>query len=189
MSDNKAAKKKDKGGTAVADAPKKETVAKSVAPTGEAVKQNTAPTTTPTDTKAENKTAKVPSLPKNHTVATIDPNDAESPDRWLKEFVAQCDKHPPTKGYDQHWNALGFIHTGPATRLDAQGSARMMVFLIDSLARQSVNGDKAAGTMLDFVLKFGKTRRDALVEQQNQAAIDAATSILKSAGVTNPKVG
>jgi hypothetical protein len=185
MSDksNKAQRKdkSSKGGAAVAEPPaKKETVAKSVAPTGEPVNPPTAQTTT--------QPKKEPTLPKNHTNATIDPNDAESADRWLQEFFDQCEKQPPTKGYDQHWNALGFIHRGPATRLDDQGSARMIVFLIDALAQRAVNGEKAAGTMLDFVLKFGKTRRDALVEKQNKAAQDAAAAILKAAGVHSPKV-
>lgn len=114
---------------------------------------------------------------KNATQTRIDPSNVESGRLFLKEFYQQCEAHPPRKGYDQHWNSEGFIHSGPATRLPNSGAANMVTLIGDILAKREAAGDKTAGEYLDYCINFLTTHRDALREQREAEILAAAAEI------------
>lgn len=163
---------KNKGNTATADAQKKGNKQTPAAPT--AAKGNAAPATPQGNTESKEW--------KNFTKVNIDPSVDGSCQAWLSEFTAKSDAEPPTKGYDQHWNKFGFIHAGPAKRLTNQGAARMMVFLENALAERANGGDKEAGAILNFCLKFGKDRPATLKAESHSAAIENAKKLLEESG-------
>lgn len=119
---------------------------------------------------------------KNKTTSSIDPAVEGSFDIWLTEFKAQCEQHPPRKGYDQHWNGIGFIHMGPTTRLNPQGMARMLTVLFDGLATQALAGSAEAREMYAATLKFGRNHISSLEKKIAEGQIAAAQEIIKAAG-------
>lgn len=164
---NKAAQKKENKA--------KPTTATPITPTGAAVDSKAAaPATAPATEKKEKR------KPKNYTPVSLNVNDPTSAGTWLTAFIKQCDDHPPIAGYDQHWNDLGFIHTGPSERLSNEGCGRMAVVLFDTLARRSQVDDakgKEAGEMLNFLMTFGANRKAELVAESEAAVLAAAAKI------------
>lgn len=165
---NKAAQKKENKA--------KPTTATPITPTGAAVdSKEAAPATAPaTETPKEKR------KPKNYTPVSLNINDPTSAGTWLAAFIKQCDDHPPIKGYDQHWNDLGFIHTGPSERLSNEGCGRMAVVIFDTLARRSQVDDakgKEAGEMLNFLMNFASNRKAELVAEAEAATLAAAAAI------------
>lgn len=114
---------------------------------------------------------------KNATQTRIDPSNVESGRQFLKEFYEQCAAHPPRKGYDQHWNSEGFIHSGPATRLPNGGAANMVTLIGDILAKREAAGDKDAGAYLDYCINFLTTHRDALRDAREAEILAQAEAI------------
>lgn len=153
---------------AQADTPQAQTDATDVQPTGDAVPvvQSTAPE------------AKPKRIKKNATDVDIDFNDPDSAMLWLQSFFEQCEKHPPRKGYDQHWNSQGFIHSGPAKRLPNKGAAKMLVFLANTLAQRAIdNNDNEAAQALDFCNAFGINIKTMLEDKKNEAILAQADAI------------
>lgn len=186
--DKKAAATTDKKG----DKPKKASEAKEVKPTGAAVdaapkvEAAAAPAAAGEAAAVVNAagetTPKEKRIAKNFTEVSLDPKNPDSAAAWLVSFTKQCADHPPRKGYDQHWNNLGFIHDGPALRLSNQGAARMFVFLANVFAQRMVNGDTEATEFFEFCMDFADDRKTALINEKKAAAIAAAEEILTKAG-------
>lgn len=185
--DKKAAATTDKKG----DKSKKASEAKEVKPTGAAV--DAAPKVEAPAPAAAGEAAAVVNAAgeaapkekrreKNFTDVSLDPKNPESAAAWLASFTKQCADHPPRKGYDQHWNNLGFIHDGPALRLSNQGAARMFVFLANVFAQRMVNGDTEATEFFEFCMDFADDRKTALLEEKKAAALAAAEEIINKAG-------
>jgi hypothetical protein len=161
--DKKATKKAEK------KAPKEAAAPVEVEPKGAAVEGQAAPVAT--DVQATKR------VKKNATQTRIDPSNANSGRQYLKEFYEQCEAHPPRKGYDQHWNSDGFIHSGPATRLPNNGAANMVTLIGDILAKREAAGDKTAGDFLNYCINFLTTHRDALREQREAEILAQAAAI------------
>lgn len=159
--------KPDKAPKAVAAAPIE------VEPKGEAVEQ-AAPAAAPAAAVDVQPTKRVK---KNATQTRIDPSNVESGRQYLAEFYAQCEAHPPRKGYDQHWNSQGFIHSGPATRLPNDGAANMVTLLGDILAKREAAGDKVAGDTLNYCIEFLTTHRQALQDAREADILAQAAAI------------
>lgn len=171
---DKAADKK--GNKAQNKAPKGEKAQKVAAapveiePKGEAVEGQAAPAVA-TEVQATKR------VKKNATQTRIDPSNADSGRQFLKEFYEQCEAHPPRKGYDQHWNSEGFIHSVPATRLPNAGAANMVTLIGDILAKRESAGDKAAGEYLDYCINFLTTHRQALQDAREADILAQAAAI------------
>lgn len=133
-----------------------------------------APKTSDTPTS---ETPKAKRTNKNGTNIRINPADVNSGRLWLEEFYARCEQTPATKGYDQHWNKDGFVHTGPSTRLPSNGAANMVTFLGDILAQRQLAGDTEAGAYLDYCIAFLTTHRQALQEKREADILAAAAAI------------
>ena len=131
-----------------------------VEPKGAAVEERSVPVAT--DVQATKR------VKKNATQTRIDPKNVETGRLFLKEFYEQCNAHPPRKGYDQHWNSEGFIHSGPATRLPNGGAGNMVTLIGDILAKREEAGDATAGEMLDYCINFLTTHRDALKQARKE---------------------
>ena len=114
---------------------------------------------------------------KNATTIQIDPSNVETGRAYLEEFYSQCEAHPPRKGYDQHWNSQGFIHSGPATRLPNAGAANMVTLIGDILAKREMGGDASAGAYLDYCIAFLQSHREALVVARENKILEAAAAI------------
>jgi len=131
----------------------------------------------PTTETVATATVKTPRVKKNATEVGIDFNDPDSAMQWFESFTRQCESHPPRKGYDQHWNSDGFIHTGPATRLPNQGATRMLVFLGHTIAKRAIAGDKEAAEALQFSINFISSISETLQAKQNEAILAQADAI------------
>jgi hypothetical protein len=162
--DKKATKKADK------KAPKEAAAPVEVEPKGEAAEAH-AVAVAAIEVQATKR------VKKNATQTRIDPSNANSGRQYLKEFYEQCEAHPPRKGYDQHWNSDGFIHSGPATRLPNNGAANMVTLIGDILAKREAAGDKTAGDFLNYCINFLTTHRDALREQREAEILAQAAAI------------
>jgi hypothetical protein len=175
MSGTKTADKKGNSNKAQNKTPKADKAPKAAAapvevePKGAAVEGQAAPVAT--DVQATKR------VKKNATQTRIDPNNVESGRQFLKEFYEQCAAHPPRKGYDQHWNSEGFIHSGPATRLPNGGAANMVTLIGDILAKREAAGDKDAGAYLDYCINFLTTHRDALRDAREAEILAQAEAI------------
>lgn len=168
--DKKAEKKAQNKAPKADKAPKAAAAPVEVEPKGAAVEGQAAPAAA-VDVQATKR------VKKNATQTRIDPSNADSGRQFLKEFYEQCAAHPPRKGYDQHWNSEGFIHSGPATRLPNGGAANMVTLIGDILAKREAAGDKTAGEYLDYCIKFLTTHRDALREQREADILAQAAAI------------
>jgi len=129
-------------------------------------------------TTAVAKPTKTSRVPKNATSVVINLDDPASASAWIDAFYEQGKNHPPLKGYDQHWNKMGFIHAGPADRLPNSGAVNMVVFLGDMLAKRIDNEDYAdSEKSLNFCIEFLTNRKAELAEAKDRAILAAADAI------------
>ena len=170
---DKKAEKKAQNKAPKADKQPKAQAPVNVEPKGEAV-ENAAGVqagAVATDVQATKRTKK------NATQTRIDPANPDSGRVWLGDFYKQCDTHKPAKGYDQHWNSEGFIHSGPATRLPNAGAANMVTLIGDILAKRQMAGDSQAGEYLDYCINFLTTHRQALQDAREADILAQAEAI------------
>ncbi len=119
---------------------------------------------------------------KNADFENIVASDLSSFSRWERDFNDHCLNNPPTRGYDQHYNRMGFVDAGPVSRLTNQGCVRMATLLISLLAKRSNNKDAEASALLDSLVEFSKNRRETLEIEAKEIELEKATSLLKAAG-------
>jgi hypothetical protein len=170
QSKNKSQNKRQKEG----DAPKVVADPIEVEPKGDAIET---PANAPAEVVVVQANERIKRIKKNATKVGIDPSNVESGRAWLKEFYDQCTAHPARKGYDQHWNSKGFIHSGPAKRLPNDGAANMVTLIGDILANREAGGDKEAGAYLDYCINFLQSHRQALQDAREAEILAQAAAI------------
>jgi hypothetical protein len=114
---------------------------------------------------------------KNTTATVIDPSNVESGRKWLSDFTEISNSNPPTKGYDQHVNAKGFVHATTAQRIPNDGAANMVTLIGDILAKREAAGDATAGLYIDYCINFLTSHRDALQAERDAAILAEAEAI------------